>query len=382
MIRTLRKYTKVILIIVILFFVASCFAGYGLYVRGGARQGEGMRDYPVAEIDGRKVMRSALEQGAARLSERYGSNITSSDVPMIRKAVIDNMAVDAELEKEIKMRKIEAPESEIDEAYKRMMDSYPTREEFFAYMQRSGITEKQMKDDIARQLRMQKLMESLGEKVTVEDKEVKAFYDATKDFLYKQPAGIKANVATFRKRESAEAAQKAIAAGGKWDEEIEKHRPDVEMATPYEHPVILTDQMLQSELAVVKDLPLNEISPVEKANDPFVFIAINRGHEAERVLPFDEVSGDVRATVRSQKMQAEQGKFFDELRARADVKILDAEIFPSEKAAEPASADVTAPAAETKKPEDKKEAASGNASTTDAETKSKDKAEPASADAK
>ncbi len=359
MLRTLRKHTKVIMIIVILFFVASCFAGYGLYVRGG-RNSEGMRDYPVAEIDGKEIMRSALEQGAARLSEQYGANITSADVPMIRKAVIDNMAVDAELEKEIKARKIEAPESEIDEAYKRIMDSYPTREEFFAYMQRSGITEKQMKDDIARQLRMQKLMESLGENVKVEDKEVTAFYDATKDFLYKQPAGIKANIATFRKRESAEAAQKAIAAGGKWDEEIEKHRSDVEMATPYDHPVILTDQMLQNELAVVKDLPLNKISPVEKANDPFVFIAINRGREAERVLPFNEVSGDVRATIRNQKMQAEQRKFFEELRARADVKILDPAIFPSEKEAGTASADVTAPAAETKS-QDKAEPASGDA---------------------
>ena len=341
MLRTLRNHTKVIMIIVILFFVASCFAGYGLYVRGGG-EGEGMRDYPVAEIDGREVMRSALEQGAARLSEQYGA------------------AVDAELEKEIKTRKIEAPSAEIDEAYKRMMDSYPTREEFFAYMQRSGVTEKQMKDDIARQIRMQKLMESLGENVKVEDKEVTAFYDATKDFLYKQPAGIKANIATFRKQESAEAAQKAIAAGGKWDEVIEKYRADVEMATPYDHPVILTDQMLQNELAVVKDLPLNKISPVEKANDPFVFIAINRGREAERVLPFNEVSGDVRATIRNQKLQAEQQKFFEELRARADVKILDPEIFPSEKAAAPASADVTAPAAETKSA-DKAEPASGDA---------------------
>lgn len=359
MLRTLRNHTKVIMIIVILFFVASCFAGYGLYVRGGG-EGEGMRDYPVAEIDGREVMRSALEQGAARLSEQYGANITSADIPMIRKAVIDNMAVDAELEKEIKTRKIEAPEAEMDEAYKRMMDSYPTREEFFAYMQRSGITEKQMKDDIARQIRMQKLMESLGENVKVEDKEVTAFYDATKDFLYKQPAGIKANIATFRKQESAEAARKAIAAGAKWDDEIEKYRADVEMATPYDHPVILTDQMLQNELAAVKELPLNKVSPVEKANDPFVFIAINRGREAERVLPFNEVSGDVRAAIRNQKMQAEQQKFFEELLARADVKILDPEIFPSEQAAAPASADVTAPAAETQ-PAGKAEPVSGDA---------------------
>lgn len=354
MLRMLRNHTKVIMIIVILFFVASCFAGYGLYVRGGGN-GEGMRDYPVAEIDGREVMRSALEQGAARLSEQYGRDITSGDIPMIRQAVIDNMAVDSELEKEIKARKLSADKGEIDDAYTRMMDSYPTREEFFAYMQRSGVTEKQIKDDIARRIRMQKLMESLGENITVEDSEVTAFYDATKDFLYKQPAGVKANIATFRKKESAEAAQKAIASGAKWDEQIEKYRADVEMATPYDNPVILTDQMLKNELAPIKDAPVNKVTPVEKANDPFVFIAINRGRETERVLPFNEVSADVRATIRNQKMQAEQQKFFEELLSRANVKILDPSIFPQE----PASADKT-PAAEPASP-DKTGAASSDA---------------------
>ena len=75
MLRTLRNHTKVIMIIVILFFVASCFAGYGLYVRGGG-EGEGMRDYPVAEIDGREVMRSALEQ-APRASPSSTARRTS-----------------------------------------------------------------------------------------------------------------------------------------------------------------------------------------------------------------------------------------------------------------------------------------------------------------
>ena len=66
MLRTMRNYTKVIMIIVILFFVASCFAGYGLYSRGNRGGGDGMRDYPVAEVNGRKVLRSELERARRR----------------------------------------------------------------------------------------------------------------------------------------------------------------------------------------------------------------------------------------------------------------------------------------------------------------------------
>lgn len=347
MLRTLRKHTKVIMIIVILFFVASCFAGYGLYVRGGrGGDGDGMRDYPVAEIDGRAVMRSELERGVARISEQY-SNVTDEDMPQLRREVIDSIVLEGELEKEIKAKKIEATGAEIDEAYKSMMDSYPTREEFFAYMQRSGTTERQVKDDIASRIRMQKLLDSLGDEIVIEDSEVSDFYDLMKDVLYKQPAGTKANIATFRSAEAAEAARNAIASGASWDEEIEKHRTDVEMSTPYDHPIILTEQMLSGELAAIKDLPVDQVSQVEDANAPFVYIAINRGHEDERVLSFDEVRDNVRTTIRSQKLQVELQKFFDELRARANVTILDAEIFPSEAEPEAESSDAAEEQAET-----------------------------------
>lgn len=364
MLRTMRNHTKTIMIIVILFFIASCFAGYGLYVRGGGGKGEGMRDYAVARINGHDVMRSELERGTASLAEQLGRDVAPEDIPQIRKSAIDNMAVDAEIEKEIQNRKIEAASQEIDEAYRRMMDSYPTREEFLAYMKRSGVTEKQMKENISRQIRVQKLMESVGEGITVEDGEVSAFYDATKNFLYKQPAGIKADIASFRKEESAEAARKEIAEGGKWDEVMEKYRADIETATPHDKPALLTDQMLQKELAFIKDLPVGEISPVKKANPPFAFIAISRGREAERMLSFDEVKEDVRESIRVQKMQEKQQQFYDELLARADIKILDPEIFPQEKAPEQgkpgegAQNDAAAPASGGA-PADKAEPASG-----------------------
>ncbi|MDO5116628.1 MAG: SurA N-terminal domain-containing protein [Synergistaceae bacterium] len=336
----MRNHTKTIMIIVILLFVASCFAGYGLYSGGGE---EGTRDYPVAEVDGRQIMRSELERGAARLSEQYGSQIVSDDVPQIRKAVLEGMVIQAELEKEIASRKIDVSNDEINAAYTNIMDSYPTREEFLSSIERSGVTEKQIKDDIRRQIQMQKMMETLAQGVSVDSKEVSAFYDAARELLYKQPAGVMVNIATFKNRESAEAAQKAIAAGAKWDAEMEKYKADIEMATSYDTPMLFTEQMMQGELETLKDYPMNKITPVEKAGEQFSYIAIKRRNEAERVLSFNEVSGDVSSRIRNQKMQEEQQKFYGELLARAEVKILDTSIFPAEgTAGAAASADTAA----------------------------------------
>ena len=111
MLRTMRNYTKVIMIIVILFFVASCFAGYGLYSRGNRGGGDGMRDYPVAEVNGRKVLRSELEKGAAQISEQYGNNVSSADIPQIRRAALDGIIIQGELQKEIKPDAIHVTEN-------------------------------------------------------------------------------------------------------------------------------------------------------------------------------------------------------------------------------------------------------------------------------
>jgi peptidyl-prolyl cis-trans isomerase SurA len=114
------------MIAVIVLFVISIFAGYGLYARSGKR-GDGQRDYAVAEVNGKDVMRSDIEKGTMQLAEQLGSEreVTSADIPFMRKAILDSTAIEAELEKEIKSRNIKVTEVEIDEAYTNIMDSYP-----------------------------------------------------------------------------------------------------------------------------------------------------------------------------------------------------------------------------------------------------------------
>ena len=100
MLNFMRKHTNIIMAIVILFFVLSCFAGYGLYTRGN-RGGGGMRDYAVAEVGGKQIMRSELERAAQQMAAQYGGNITSADAAIIRRAALNDIVVGAELEKEI-----------------------------------------------------------------------------------------------------------------------------------------------------------------------------------------------------------------------------------------------------------------------------------------
>ena len=332
MLRLMREHVKVIMTTVIVLFVLSCFAGYGLYSRSGNRNSGGTQDYPVAEVNGKNIMRSQIENGIGKMADQYNQkDITSADLPILRKAVLDSLVIQDEVNKEIKNRNIDVNKDEVDAEYVKIMDNYPTREEFKAYLERSGITEKQVKEDIKNQLSQQKLMESVTADINVTDKEANAFYDAAKNFLYKQPAGISVNVATFKNNDAAKLAQKAIADGAKWDKIITEHKNDIESSTPYDKPIVVTELMMKQSpaLAKIKTLEINKVSPLINITETNAMIVIKRGAASEKVLPFSEVSADVRNAIKGQKAQEKQSEFYQSLIARANIKITDAAIFPA-----------------------------------------------------
>lgn len=330
MLRYLRSRVKVIMIVVIVLFVIGSFSFYGRNSRSG-RGNDSNRDYAVAEINGNDVMRSDIEKGTMQLAERMGSGkeATSADIPFIRKAVLDSTAIDAELAKEIKNRNIEVIEKEMDEAYTKIMDSYPTREEFKAYIERAGITEDQIKSDIKKQISQKKIMDAFAAEINVTENEARMFYESAKSMLYKQPSGFKVNIATFKSNEAAKSAQKALSEGAAWDKIMGDNKAHIMSSTPYDKPVLLTEQMLVDSLAVLKDLPLNKVSPVMPVTSSDSYVAIKRSKEAEKQLSYNEVSADITAMIKNQKAQEKQQEFYKMLLSRAEIKILDPQIFPA-----------------------------------------------------
>lgn len=336
MLRYLRSHVKVIMIAVIILFVGSCFAGYGLYSRSSGGS-DGQRDYAVAKVNGKDVMRSDIERGMSQLAEQLGSEreVTSADIPYMRKAILDSTAIEAELEKEIKSRKIDVTNDEIDATYTEIMDSYPTREEFKESLKRSGVTEAQVKSDIKKQISQNKVMDILASEINVSDEEARSFYDSAKTFLYKQPAGFMVNIATFKNNEAAELARKSIEDGEDWDKVVDQHKTNIMSSTTSDKPVLITDKMMVDSLAPLMDLPLNKVSPVMPVTSNDSYVAIKRSKAEEKQLSYNEVSADVVAMIKNQKSQTKQQEFYDELLSRATIKISDPKIFP-----DPLSTDV------------------------------------------
>ena len=82
-------------------------------------------------------------------------------------------------------------------------------------------------------------------------------------------------------------------------------------------------------LAKIKTLEINKVSPLINITETNAMIVIKRGAASEKVLPFSEVSADVRNAIKGQKAQEKQSEFYQSLIARANIKITDAAIFPA-----------------------------------------------------
>lgn len=329
---TLRNQVKWIMAAIVVIFVLSIFLMYG---PGGGGKGDGSRDYAVAEVGGKKIMRSQIEAGMAQMAEQsQATEVTSEDFPLLRQSVLDSIVVEAALKKEVAEKNIKVSDEEVQKVLTQIESQFPTKEAFMQYMEQNGVNEKKIKEDISGRLAQQKVLEGLTGSVVVSDDEVAKFYESTKDLFFRRPAGYNVNFASFATREQAQKARGQIIAGGDWDKILEAMSGDVRNATPYAKPTFIAEKELTGEMKVLLQLPIGKVSPLVSVSSEDVVLVLKREKSPERVLSLAEVKGEIQKMLLSQKEREIQQKFLQELKAKTPVKILDPSIFPAPKAPE------------------------------------------------
>jgi hypothetical protein len=329
MMQFFRKNVKWIMLVIVVLFVVSCFAGYGMYSGGSGIAGAGAANYPVARIGGERVLLSQIERDVAQFiqSSGMGQNITSEDYPALRTNILDQMAILKELDKEVKARNISVAKDEIESNIKNIEASFPTKEIFLQQMQAAGMDERKLRQNIEESLLRQKVFEQVTSGVSADAQEIRGFYDTMKSYAFQKPEGFKVNIAHFKTEETAEKARSSIERGNSWDSAIDEVSADVIDSSPYASPILVGLTQLTGEVEFLKNQPMNKISKVVKLNDGDFMIVIKRSKEAAGTAAFDEVSADVEQMVLGQKRQTLQTEFLRGLREKAVIEILDPSIF-------------------------------------------------------
>ncbi len=103
---------------------------------------------------------------------------------------------------------------------------------------------------------------------------------------------------------------------------------DVKESISYDKPIFIAESGLQDKFASLKELPIGGVSsPIEIASNDYMVI-LNRENVEEKILSFDEVSGDIKTLLTNQKNQEAQRQYISGLKEEAKIEILDTTIFP------------------------------------------------------
>ena len=134
--RKLRTQMRWIMLAIVVAFLLSTFLMYeGRGTRRGPRQSSNgaMEDYEVAQVNGRPLMRSELEQRLRNYLENYGQHgMASVDMPALYKSLLDQYAFELQLAQEVRDRGIQVTDAEAEQAMKDYADqAFPTREAFY-----------------------------------------------------------------------------------------------------------------------------------------------------------------------------------------------------------------------------------------------------------
>ena len=339
----LRKQMKWVMAIIVVAFLLSTFLMYeGTGTRRTpTRNADGtMSDYEVAQINGRSLMRSELEQRLRSYLNNYSSrNIESLDMPAIYKTVLDNVILESQLDKEVEANGIKISDAQAEQAMKAYADTYfPTRETFYQALEQSGIRPDDYKKSLARQIAIDQLMNmAVGEIEISEDKALE-FYDTMKNIVYSKPEGFMIHLANFDTSADAENFRARLVNGESWDI-IASSDLSASVDITREPVFLPANAFATGTFSALASLDLEKPSEVFTLSSSDFGVAMKTSHVDASVSPYDEVSSDIRTVLTQQEERTRLSNYQESLLAKANVVINDKELFASP---EPESKD-TAP---------------------------------------
>ena len=326
---------KWVMAIIVIAFLLSTFLMYeGRSTRRSpSRNPDGtMSDYEVAQINGRSLMRSELEQRVRNyLQNNYNSrNLASLDMPAIYNNVLNQAILDSQLLKEVQEKGITVTDAEAEQVMKNYADTYfPTREAFYQVLAQNGIKIEDYKQNLARQIATERLVRQAVGEIIISEDQAAEFYDSMKSLIYTQPEGFMIQAAQFNTSSDAENFRSRLIKGDSWLAILSDDKFDSkDVINITKDPIFMPSTAFRTgTFTVLASLDINQPSPVFSVSSYDFAVALKTEHVDSSVRPYNEVSGDIKALLTQQEERKRLTDYETELRNKAQVVINDESLF-------------------------------------------------------
>lgn len=175
---------KIILIVVIAAFVVSVFYGLGQYKSSGGQR----QTYYIAKVNKSGITSDQLQNAFLNAISRYDDAALSSlDQPTIVsfKKNILNQLIDYELlYQQAQKEKVKISSDEINLEIDKIKDNFSSPEEFDGALKANNLTLAQIKENIKRQLMINKILEETKGQVSITDDKLLEYYNENQESFF------------------------------------------------------------------------------------------------------------------------------------------------------------------------------------------------------
>ena len=298
---------------------------------------EGVASGIAVEVDGVKLTQGQLEADMQKKLAMLKSQIPAESLDQakveIRRGVVDEFVVRSLLNKEIGVKKVTATEKEVAAILEEMKTQLPAGMTMDELLKKNKIDLVTMRDEIGMNIRINKLiMQELGGKVKIADKEISDFYNKNLD-KFKKPESVHARhllVAKVpadtdkikaEKKTKAEELRKQLVAGADFAETAKKNSDCPSKANGGDLGTFARGQMVKPFEDAAFSQEKNAIGPVVETDFGFHIIQVLE-HVSPQVAKLDgEMKKQIQAFLERQKQQGAFDALVKRLRAAANIVV-------------------------------------------------------------
>ena len=298
---------------------------------------EGVASGLAVEVDGVKLTKDQLETDTQKKVAMLKSQIPAESLEQakveIRRGIVDEFVVRTLLKKEIGVKKVTATEKEVAEVLESMKTQLPAGTTMDEMLKKNKIDPAQMREEIGMNIRINKLvMQELGGKVKVADKEISDFYNKNLD-KFKKPESVHArhllvsnapgdtDKIKAEKKTKAEELRKQLVAGADFAELAKKNSDCPSKENGGDLGTFTRGQMVKPFEDAAFSQEKNAIGPVVETDFGFHIIQVLE-HLSPQVAKLDgEMKKQIQAFLERQKQQGAFDALVKRLRAAANIVV-------------------------------------------------------------
>jgi len=281
---------------------------------------------PVAVVNGTEITKEDFNEV---VEKRFGNSRRPVPKPMAEKlknealeSMIDKRLIEAELEKS----DVSATDAELEEAFQDFRDNFPTDQKYQDFLDKTGTSEKEMKGNISKDVRLKKILrEKKGIEVT--EKDAKEYYEKNKD-RYKEPEKVKARHILIKtdnksekeaKKKAEELLKKAKKEGTDFAELAEKHSEGPSARKGGDLGFFSKDRMVDAFAEKAFSMEDGQIAGPVKTNHGFHVIKREEYKEAN-TESFESVKSEIIDQLETEKFRKAIDEYTQKLRDGAEIE--------------------------------------------------------------